>query len=177
MSLRESLYLSCFRAAFQIYQIHNAFHKDLGLWEVEIILTIIDKQDIEANTTYSIFKTHKKMHSVILILLSSVYHLKMLFLLNYSTLYYEHMKFMRDFSSSWCFLCWCVWRSLSLWYGLHQVFLPTLFTCSLSPAGWLQCWDGRQQTPLGKFLRNNIHTTKMSKHFPGSVYTCNARVV
>lgn len=59
MSLRQSLYLLCFRPAFQIDQIYNAFHKDLGLWEVEIILTIIDKQNIEATTTYSIFKTPK----------------------------------------------------------------------------------------------------------------------
>lgn len=43
MSLKESLYLLCFRAAFQIDQIHNAFHKDLGLWEAEIILTINNK--------------------------------------------------------------------------------------------------------------------------------------
>lgn len=33
----------------------------MGLWEAEIILTINDKQDIEANPTYLIFKATRKI--------------------------------------------------------------------------------------------------------------------
>lgn len=40
MSLKESSYLLNFRVSFQIDQIHNAFHKDLSLWELEFILTL-----------------------------------------------------------------------------------------------------------------------------------------
>jgi len=75
MSLKENLYLLCFRAAFQIEQVHNDFHKVLGLWEVEIILPINDNKDIEANPTYLIFKGTKKIalsNSNILVLCISV---------------------------------------------------------------------------------------------------------
>lgn len=44
MSLTLSLYLLCFRDTFQIDQIHDAFHKDLGLWEAEIIFTMKDSK-------------------------------------------------------------------------------------------------------------------------------------
>lgn len=40
MSLKESSYLLDFRVSFQIYQIHNAFHKDLRLRELEIVVTL-----------------------------------------------------------------------------------------------------------------------------------------
>lgn len=66
----------CFRDTFQIDQIHDAFHKDLGLWEAEIIFTMNDKQVIEANPNYLILKTTPKKCTDSLILLSSVSQFK-----------------------------------------------------------------------------------------------------
>lgn len=135
----------CFRAAFQKDRIHDACHKDLGLWEVKIILTINDKQDIEANPTYLIFKATKKIalsDSNILVLCVSV---KMFFSI-LAMLCYKYRKFMRDFSISWCFPCRCVWKSL--FYGLHQVFLPGW--CSAETAG---CWCSPPQEIQGTNVR------------------------
>lgn len=138
MSLKASSYLLCFRAAFQADKIYKAFHKDLSLWEVEIILIINDNQDMKANPTYLIFKATKDIalgNSNTFVLYISV---KTFFSSAIATPCYKYMKFMRGFSISWRFLCWCVLRSLFLLHGLHYAFLPILLACFLSLLGWVQ---------------------------------------
>lgn len=120
MSLKASSYLLCFRAAFQADKIYKAFHKYLSLWEVEIILIINDNQDMKANPTYLIFKATKDIalgNSNTFVLYISV---KTFFSSAIATPCYKYMKFMRGFSISWRFLCWCVLRSLSTtWVALR----------------------------------------------------------